>query len=234
MVRLFVCLSIVLLCMAGCAKNAPVSEREMATRVLAQELSKRLSPKNVLVISNPFSREAGRPEQVYEFEKAGINGLREGFGTGVQVAVDYPALKPEALRDPGSVQVDPQSSTPLSFLVADGAFSEVARKHPDADLIVTLIGLPVNLASFQEWNQPNGPKFALLLPDWRMVGGWDAISKAYQSGKLVAAVVRKPQAPAEETSGDSASDFAERYWLVTKENVENLMTEHPGVFGLRP
>lgn len=220
--------------MAGCAKNAPVSEREMATRVLAQELAKRLSPKNVLVISNPFSREAGRPEQVYQFEKAGINGLREGFGTGVQVAVDYPALKPEALRDPGSVQVDPQSSTPLSFLVADGAFSEVARKHPGADLIVTLIGLPVNLATFSEWNQPSGPKFALLLPDWRIVGDRDAISKAYQSGKLVAAVVRKPQATAEETSSNSASDFAERYWLVTKENVENLMTEHPGAFGLRP
>ena len=99
-------------------------------------------PKKVLVLSNPFSQQSGRSEQVYDFEKAGVAGLKEGFGKAVKIEVVFPALKPEVLNDPRSVQVDPQTTTPLSFLVSEQAFSDVLQKHPDADLMVSLIGLP--------------------------------------------------------------------------------------------
>src|SRR5687767_12690940 len=71
----------------GCSNSAPLSERELATRVLAQTVAKKVSPKKVLVVSNPFSRDAGRSQQAYKFEASGIAGLKEGFGDGVQLEV---------------------------------------------------------------------------------------------------------------------------------------------------
>src|SRR5688572_20348545 len=108
----------------GCTDSAPLSDRELATTVLAQESAKAVRPKKVLVISNPFSQQPGSPEQVYDFEKAGIAGLQEGFGKDVKIDIVFPQLKPEVLKDPRSVQVDPQTTTPLSFLVGEQAFSD--------------------------------------------------------------------------------------------------------------
>jgi hypothetical protein len=215
----------------GCAQNAPESERELATQTLAEYLAKTTSAKTVLVISNPFTREAGRAPEIYAFEKAGIAGLSAGFGKSVTLEVDFPALKPEVQRDPTSVRVDPQSTTPLSFLVSEGAFSEVTQRHPKADLIVSLIGLPVNLAAYKEWSQPAFPKFALLLPDWRMIGGKEAIIQVFRSEKLVAAVVKRSGSKG--AQGGVRGEFASKFHLVTAENVEALLKDDPEVFGLR-
>ena len=220
-----------LLFIAGCSNNAPLSERELATTVLAQQSGKIVKPKKVLVISNPFSQQAGSPDQVYEFEEAGIAGLKEGFEKGVNLQIVFPQLKPEVLKNPRSVQVDPQTTTPLSFLVSEQAFSDVLQKHADVDLVVSLIGLPLNLPAFNEWNQAGKPQFALLFPDWRMIGNQSAIIQAFKSGKLAAAVVRKPVP--EEREGDAKTQFDGKYFLVTRENVERLLNEHPAIFLLR-
>ena len=219
------------LVLAGCTKSAPESERELATQVLATEVAKRAAPKAVLVISNPFTRESGRPPEIYAFENAGLDGLAAGFGKKVKIEVDYPAVKSEVQHDPTSVRIDPQSTTPLSFLVSDGAFSEITQRHPKVDVVVSLIGLPVNLTAYKEWTQPGGPRFALLLPDWRMIGGKEAIVQTFRSGKLVAAVVKRPFA--REASEDSKVEFDSKYYLVTAENVEMLLKEQPVVFGLQ-
>lgn len=219
-----------LLICIGCAPNAPESERELATQALATEVVKRAAPKSVLVIANPFTRESGRSPEIYAFEKAGIAGLAAGFGKNVRMEVDYPAFKPEVQRDPASVRVDPQSTTPLSFLVSEDAFSAVTRRHPKAEVVVSLIGLPVNLKAYQEWSQAGPPKFALLLPDWRIIGGKKAIIEAFRSGKLVAAVVRRPVT--EVASGDAKGESGSKFQLVTAESVEALLRDHPGIFGL--
>jgi hypothetical protein len=221
-----------ILFLAGCSRSAPESERQLATRVLAEYVATAKAPKLVLVFSNPFSQRSGGSEQIYAFEEAGIAGLKEGFGN-VRMEVEFPAIKPEALRDRTSVQIDPQSTTPLSFLVTDGAFSESAGRHPNADIIVSLIGLPVNLASFTEWHATGKPAFALLLPDWRMIGGREEILQSFRTGKLVAAIVRKANAPEGDVIGDSKEEFDRRYLLVTKENVEGLLAADPSAFGIR-
>ena len=226
-------LAVVALIFSGCSNSAPLSERELATRIMAQSVSKKISPKKVLVVSNPFSRNAGRSADASKFEASGIAGLKDGFGDGVQVEVDFPALKPEAVHDPSSIQVDAQTTTPLSFFVAENAFSELAQKHANADVIVSLIGLPVQLGAFKQWSQPGKPHFALLLPDWRMIGGKDQIVQAFRSGKLLAAVVRRPNAPEGDAKGEAQAEFDARYWLVTAENVETLLAQNPSAFGFR-
>src|SRR5262249_49245814 len=147
-----------------------VSERQIATRNLAEYLKSTIKPKAVLVISNPFSQLPNRPPQVYEFEKAGIAGLQEGFGKEVSLKVDFPELKPQALANPASVPMDPGTTTPLSFLVTEQSFEKVIQKNPDCDVVVSLIGLPVNLHASEAWTKAGPPRFALLLPDWRIIG----------------------------------------------------------------
>jgi hypothetical protein len=216
----------------GCTKSAPESERQLATRVLAEYVAKTAAPKKVVVLSNPFTKKGGSP-QAAAFEEAGIAGLKEGFGKNLDLEVEFPAVRPEVLRDPGSVPVDPQSTTPLSFLVTEEAFSEAVQKQPDAEVVVSLIGLPVKLNGFRQWNAEGKPVFALLLPDWRIIGDRSAITQAFHRGKLAAAVVRKPNAPEDEVSGDSSEEFDRRYVLVTRENVDALIAENPVIFGLR-
>lgn len=230
-------LSLIALCalLSGCGKGAPETERELATRVLAEHVTKVAQPKSVLVFSNPFSEQGGRPAQVYAFEKAGLAGLREGFGSETPLTVVFPKLKPEVARNPGSVQVDPQSATPLSFLVAEQSFSELIQQHSQSDLVVSLIGLPVNLAEFKAWSEPGTPRFALLLPDWRMIGGRDAILRVFQEKKLIAAVVNKPNAPeaGSSLSSDYRAEFERRFLLVTPENAESHLQQFPFLFGLQ-
>lgn len=223
----------IVLFLAGCAKTGPENERELATRVLAEYISQTAAPKKVLVISNPFSHEPGRPPEVYAFEKAGINGIEGGLPKSTDIEVGFPALKPEVLKDRSSLRVDAQTTTPLSFLVAESAFSDLMKKHPGADVVISLIGLPVNLPAFPEWTAAEGPKFALLLPDWRIIGDQQTIVRSFQSGKLLAAIVRKSNAPEGDLTGDTREEFEKRYLLVTAANVETLMREHPGAFGIR-
>lgn len=218
----------------GCTRSAPESDRAIATRVMAEYLSSAAAPKAVLVISNPFSQQPGRPAEVYAFEEAGIDGLKEGFGGKVPLTVAFPKLKEEVLRDPASVQIDPKTTTPLSFLVTENAFSEVIQQHPECDVVVSLIGLPANVPGLKEWSRAGAPRFALLLPDWRMIGGREEILRVFREKKLVAAVVNKPNAPEERNgSGDYRAVFDRRFLLVTSENVEQLLREHPTIFGLR-
>src|SRR4051812_29399362 len=87
------------LVLAGCKKPV-LTDREIATQVMAEYLKDKLHPKSVAVISNPFSQTPGRPAQVYQFEKAGVAGLEHGFGKETPMKVVFPLLKPEVLQNP--------------------------------------------------------------------------------------------------------------------------------------
>lgn len=213
-------------------RPAAVSERQLATRILAEHLKTSLKPRAVIAFSNPLTQLPDRPAQTYEYQKAGLAGLIEGFGQEVPVKAVFPKLKPEVLADPSTVQVDPRTTTPLSFLVTENSFDELFEANKDCDLAVSLIGLPVNLRAVRAWTQPGPPRFALLLPDWRIIGDIGAIREAFASGKLVAAIIAKPNAleALDRRVVDSAKWFEERYFLVTSNNVETALKQFPRVF----
>jgi len=207
--------------------------RELATRGLAQHLARSFSGHRALVISNPYTQQSGLPRPMREMEDAGLRGLKQGFGTKVNIAaVAFPELKPEAKENPRAVFIDPETTTPLSFLVAEDSFDKLARKHPDCDLLVSLIGLPANLHRVQCWQDQASPKFALLLPDLRVIGNNAAIRQAMQSGKLAAFVMAKPGAPETQPAADGefAAEFEKRFVLVTSANVDQVMRTYPQLF----
>jgi hypothetical protein len=210
-----------------------LSSREIVARVLGQSLAERQPGAKALVVGNPFTLRGGQSAEVYAFEKASERGLRAGFGHPDALRIVYPELRKEFGQRPESVFVDPQTTTPLSYLVAEDSFQKLAEANPGFELMVSLIGLPVNLTQSPWWNQPGTPRFGLLLPDWRMVGSPAAIREAFKSGKIVAAVMARPGAAEEEVParrGDDRGEFDRRFILVTQDNIEELLRAHPRAF----
>lgn len=214
------------------AQKAATFQREIATRIMGEYLSHHFRGQPVLVVSNPFTQRSGLNSQIYRSEEAELNGLRNGIGRAASIKVVFPELRPNAQQDPQSAYVDPKTTTPLSFLITDRSLDSLVRGNPECAIIVTLIGLPVNLEAVEAWKKEGNPKFALFLPDWRMVGNKAAIRSAFLSGKIVAAVINKPGAPADDSpvKGPYKEEFSKRFLLVTAENIESLLQTSPQLF----
>ena len=75
-------------------------------------------------------------------------------------------------------------------------------------------------------------KFALLLPDLRIIGNNVALRSAMHSGKLAAFVLARPGAPETQPAPDGgfAAEFEKRFVLVTPENVDQAMRTYPQLF----
>lgn len=176
-----------------------LAERSEAAVLLAKHLAEHHAGARVLVVGNPFTQLAASPDRVRASEASVLRGLREGFDGRVNlVAVAYPELKPGAAEDPHRFAMPAGATTPLSYLVADDAFARLAGEY-DVDLLVSLIGIPVNLARQPGWDKPDGPALAFFLPDLWMLGRPADIARAFGSGRLAAAVVPAaptPEAPA--------------------------------------
>lgn len=217
-------------------KSSPVraahGHREVATRTLAEYLASHFPKQKALVISNPFILRKGQAAQIHAFEEAGLSGLRKGFGEVISSKIVFPELRADVQKNPASVYVDPKTTTPLSFFVADDSFDKLTRENPDHRLLVTLIGIPLRFRESGLWRNADAPKLALLLPDWRMVGDAQAIRLAFQSGKIAAAVVNKPGAPPDDNraAADYKQDFESRFLLVTPENIDELLQKFPRLF----
>lgn len=213
-------------------RGRALDRREIALRVLGEHLAQQVPGQTALIVANPFGQMPGQPREVGAFEEAAIRGLKDGWGDRIRLGgVDYPELSAAARQNPSSVPLPPDATTPLSFLTVDRAWDVLASKHPDAGLWVSVIGLPAGLQALECWRQPK-PRFALLLPDLRLVGDANAIADAFTSGKILAAVLNRPGAPSE-TSGierDFRAEFEARFLLVTATNIEDLIQVFPALF----
>ncbi len=206
--------------------------RAMATRALAEALVKTRAGRRALVVTNPFASRQGVDRSIPAMEAAGLRGLKEGFGGAVVLEQPaFPELKPEAQSNPRAVAIDPESTTPLSYLMSDQAIDGLVERHPQCDLIVSLVGLPAALDRVQCWQTPGPPRFGLLLPDLRLLGNAAAIRNAVKNGKLAAFVLARPDAPgAEKLGSDSAAEIEKRFLVVTVENIDQVMQAHPRLF----
>lgn len=207
--------------------------RELATRGLAEHLVRVQAGKRVLIVSNPFVQDAGTARAIKEMEEAGVRGLREGFGTAVTIdGVAYPELKPGARENPQAALGDVETSTPLSYLMTPDALDRLVKLHPGCDLVVSLIGLPAELERCENWSKAGAPRFALLLPDLRIVGDAAAVATAVKSGKLAAFVLARKGGPGDDVphGGDPKAEFEKRFVLVTAENVEQTLAAMPELF----
>jgi hypothetical protein len=214
-------------------ESTALQSRQLACRALAEHLARAFPGKSALVVANPFAREADAARGVREADDAGQRGLREGFGAAVRLAaVAHPQFKPGARENPRAFIGGETTITPMSYLVAEDAFDRLLEQHTGAEIVVSLIGLPADLNAFEAWHKAPPPRFALLFPDVRLLGGTTALGAALRSGRLAAVVLRKPGGVDEETPvrGEAQVVFAERYLLVTAENFDGMREQFPAAF----
>jgi hypothetical protein len=210
----------------GWAKRTALMRREIALRVLGEFVAREFPGRKVLVVSNPFTRQKTH-HSVADFEEAGLRGLKKGWANRIQLqGIGFPELKPALAKNPSHGRIDPQTTTPLSFMTTDSAWDDLLQSYPDTDVVVSLIGLPATLHRLEIWRQPK-PHFALLLPDLRMIGDSTGVKEAFRSGKLAAAVLEKPGAPPESApmNRDYLAEFNQRFVLITAANADTLLEE---------
>ena len=217
----------------GRVSGRALGQRELATQVLGRYLAEKYRGKRAIVFSNPFTQRRGQPREVYQFEKAGLQGLRRGWGSAVTLeAVVFPEIRPEFLSNPATVYIDPATTTPVSYVTTERAWNTICQQHPGADILVSLIGLPVNLEQTEAWRREGSPAFALLLPDLRMVGDRAMIRQAVMTRKIAAMILHKPGAPPEDQplGRDLKMEFDQRFLLVTAETVDQYLKVFPKLF----
>lgn len=185
--------------------------------VLGARIAKLRPDCPVLVLANPFAKDAGYFSEQNQYERAGLHGLRRGLGGRGNVTVVSPEIRPEYLVDPASVIIPPDSATPLSFLMRPASVDQLAEAHPECRVIVSLIGLPFGVERLPLWSERDPRSFALLLPDMRILGPAAATAAAFEQGKVLAAVV---------TDGRSGKPL-----VVTAENVHEVLRTQPKALG---
>jgi hypothetical protein len=198
-------------------QNAALSTRQNAMEVLGSQIAKLRPGCKVLVLANPFSKEASYLDEKSQFERAGIRGLQKGLGSKSPIKVVFPEIRPEFYTDRASVMMPDDSRTPLSFLVRAESVEKLAAANPECNVIVSLIGLPVGINQLSIWDKKDQRSFALLLPDLRVLGDPAHVVDAFQSGKLLAAV------------GEEAKD--KPALIVTRENVNDILRRQPKAVG---
>ncbi len=213
-------------------KNAAIDRRLLAVQVLGRYLAQDSAGSRALVIGNPFVKEEHQPPEVRAFEQAAITGLARGWGDDVEmVGTAYPELNPAALRNPAAIPMPPNATTPLSFMTVEGAWDRIKEAHPEADVWVSLIGVPKGITRTRVWRSDT-PRLALLFPDLRLVGNAGEVLRALESRKLVAFVMRRPGAPpqSDEAAADDQAEFDRRFLLVTPDSAKEILTRFPGLF----
>jgi hypothetical protein len=198
-------------------KNQALADRELVMESLGKTIA-RLRPKSkALVLSNPFAKNAGYLDETSQYERAGLRGLRKGLGGDITVTLAAPNLRADFLADQSSVAIPPDSRTPLSFMIDPAAVDQLASAHPECQVIVSLIGLPLGVEGLKIWDEKDPHCFAMLLPDMRVLGPPEKTFDGFQRGKLLAAVAQ------DEKSGDPL--------IVTRENIQAVLATQPKALG---
>ena len=191
--------------------------RRLSLKQLGEHLLPSIKGDCVLVLSNPFTETRGKNGNARRFEEAAIAGLKSAFGDQKELLVVFPTIKPEFREHPERAIFPPDSKTPLSFLMEPDAVDEIVRAHPDCELILSLVGLPVGIEKQEVWNGDH--QFGLLLPDLRILGSKRKAANAFKEGKIVAAVV-----------ADSKTDEP---LVIDSSNIEAVLTDQPKLLGFK-
>jgi hypothetical protein len=198
-------------------QSAALVARQEAMEMLGTRVAKLQPGCKVLVLANPFTQKSSYLDEKCRFERAGLHGLRKGLGRNATVTVVFPDIRPEYFTDPQSVVMWPDCRTPLSFLMQPASVDRLADAHPECRVIVSLIGLPLGVDQLKIWNEKDPRCFVLLQPDLRLLGPIDQTVKAFQRGKLLAAVTQDIQ------SGDPL--------IITRDNVVEVLQRQPNALG---
>jgi hypothetical protein len=202
----------------GKEMGVAVMARQRAMERLGASFSSEFGGKPVLLLSNPYTRNSAQSKTIRQFEAAGIKGFKLGLGEASRVEVVFPEIRPEYEEHPEKAVFPPNTKTPLSFLMEGASLDQLAVSHPNCELIVSLIGLPVGIDQLDVW-KGDSHQFGLLLPDLRVLGSKAKALEAFKRGKIAAVVVDDPQ--------------SQEALVIDSSNVEDVLSNRPQLLGFK-
>ncbi len=233
----------------GFIKNEMIYNRS-AGFVLGKYLAEKVPGSKVLIVVDNV------PNQVQNEQVAALKEASAGKLTIVSEDMPTPVQPPPNVEGDGSTpapeeapapapQPPPDSGEMLSIRETMKAvdFDAMIARHADCNLIISFLGLPVDVESMTVWEQPDPaavpdaanptpikPKIAVINADIYK------LKNAIQGNAVVAAVTYSPNAKFDEASAPSnpQAAFDRRYILITPENVEQISTQFGGIFEKAP
>lgn len=151
-----------------------------------------------------------------------LESLKEGLGSAIKIEAAEPL---PIKRDPSK----PEEYRPMEEMMTAALFDQLIGKYKQANLIISMIGLPYNVADMAIWKMGDEklrPKVALLTGDIHQLK--NVIGARY----IVAAVAMRTDIKDIEAKApsDPKAAFDLRYLLITPENVVKISQEQKGIF----
>ena len=194
-----------------------LDSRFESMRLLGEYVQKQAPGESVLLIGNPFVTRPDATEKIQDHDSIGHKGLKAGLGETATLTKVYPELSQGYQQNPNAVFIPPQSKTPLSFIIDASSFQNLAEANAGHQVIVSLIGLPNGIQKQAIWKESDPTKFALLLPDFRLLGRSSDVLKQFEKGKILAVVIK---------DAETGEPF-----IVHKDNAAAVFKSQPKSFG---
>jgi hypothetical protein len=197
-----------------------------STYVLGKYLAKTMPNAKVLVI-------VGQKSESNKRQKVLIEGLKEGFGSSItNIKVEAPKIKTPKGPDGKPM---PDMMMPMEEMMKASDFNKLIAKNKNCNLIITLIGLPMDTGGLKIWKQfisepKKCPKLCIVNGDVSMFGAFIA------KGLMPAVVTVKPDAKYTEdpAPADMQKAFDKRYLLVTSKNIKEVAKKYKGQIFRKP
>ncbi len=192
------------------------------SEVLADELARSKPGSKAVLIIDPAQK--NNPN-----EKARIKVLEKHLSeNGIEVIsaeLDIPEIRSrENMQKDKTLYLEP-----THMLMKAKHFNKISEKHPDADLIISTLGLPKDAEKMSFWKQyeQSEGKITLALAECSLKN-LRRIEPAIREGAVSAVVIPDPEAvwidePAPE---DAKEAFEKRYILITPENIHDISSKY--------
>ena len=185
-------------------------------KVMGEKLAGKMPGAKVLIVADWKS---DRPNSARENI---IEGLKEGFGdTITDVKIESPVPQPSA--DP-----DAEGYRGLDEIMTAKDFNKMLAKNKDRTLVIITTGFPEDIGEMNIWEQfekdpAKTPKLAVFR------GAISKMKTLFESGLIILAVDSKPGADYEQPpKGDTQEIFNQRFILITKDNLNDIISKYPG------
>lgn len=198
-----------------------IIERENAYTAVSMEtlgayLASHFPHQKVVLINHPLSGSEARQAMILGALKKGLNGHVTLIVESLEVPADFP---------------DGQILIGLESMIQAKDFDAIIDKHPDAAVVLSLAGLPIDVNDMKYWSMKAGerPKLALANANIYM------LRKAIAEGDVAVVLHHNPDAvavfdPTSTFPSDPQVAFAERFLLIDQSNVEMIARKYPDLF----
>lgn len=194
---------------ASAARGREMAYANAQMLCLGRYLAENHAGHKVLVLTYPAPS-----DYLKKRNKAMVDSLSEGLEGALTLAGQESPAPPDGSGPMVSAMMDINKPENLDAMI---------ERHPDCDMIVSLISLPHNYKEMKFWKTPDRARPKLVLADANIA----IMEELLKKGRVVAAVVRKPGQGydvGEKLPKDPIELFNQRYILVDAKNIDQVLS----------